>query len=92
MRLQRLHLKNSGMQFGLTLKTNAIMPILYGLACLCVIFLSACDRTHNLRLQGEAQGTTWQVDIAQAGSTLNAQQLQQGLEGILQSIDQQMST
>ena len=92
MRLQRLHLKNSGMQFGLTLKTNAIMPILYGLACLCVIFLSACDRAHSLRLQGEAQGTTWQVDIAQAGSTLNAQQLQQGLAGILQSIDQQMST
>ena len=92
MQLQALPLKSSGMQFDLRLKANAIMPVLYGLAFLCVTFLSACDSSQNLRLQGEAQGTTWQVDIAQVDKRIDKQQLQQGLERILQSIDQQMST
>ena len=68
------------------------MPIIYGLAFLFVLSISACNSSPSLRLQGEAQGTTWQVDIAQSNSAINAAQLQQGLERILQSIDKQMST
>ena len=91
--LKRLiQLKNSRMKFAVGLEQNTRMPILYGLAFLCVLCLSACHESQHLRLQGEAQGTTWQVDITQANQALDKQQLQQGLEGILQGIDQQMST
>jgi thiamine biosynthesis lipoprotein len=80
------------MRFYPRFKPNPAMPILYGLAFLCLLALNACDTSHHLRLQGEAQGTTWQIDIADADKSVATPQLQQGLEKILQSIDKQMST
>ncbi len=73
---------------------QACMPILWGLALLggLTLSLSACQSKQSLRLQGQAQGTTWQVDIVDADQALQPQRLQQGLERILQGIDKQMST
>ena len=72
--LKRLiQLKNSRMRFAVGLEQNTRMPILYGLAFLCVLCLSACHESQHLRLLGEAQGTTWQVDITQANQALDKQ-------------------
>lgn len=62
---------------------------------LCMLMLAACgggDRPRLLELQGRTMGTSYSVQIADAGAVLDGAKLQQRIETLLAEINAQMST
>ena len=55
------------------------------------LFLAACSRPHEAVLEGQAQGTTWQVKLVTEEPDLNVEDIRQDIEAAFQLIDGQLS-
>jgi len=63
------------------------------LGALCLCALPGCvERDLSIQLAGETMGTTWHVTVVPDTNSPNAALLQQGVETVLEEVNQSMST
>jgi thiamine biosynthesis lipoprotein len=55
------------------------------------LFFTACSGPHEAVLEGQAQGTTWQVKLVTEGGDMKVDEIRQDIEAAFQLIDRQLS-